>query len=137
MVMLFPTPGATQGSVTVQTDNAGLAKDATLKPASAGDIFNTAVLANTNFFGANLAPVTTPTTFRIYVVLSVSGVLSVIRKNGAPTVAEQMNAGNALAANAAYVFDIPVSAGDTINLQTSVGATILKCSVRELDGATA
>lgn len=104
-----------------------------LTPTSKGSIFNTAIGANTNFFAVNLAPTGTPTLFRIYVCLSVAGVFNVQRRNGGVTQTENLNAGNALVANAAYIFDILVDAGDTINLQTTVAATIIKCSVVEKD----
>lgn len=113
------------------TDPAALT--ALLLPISKGSIFNTAIGANANFFAANLAPTSTPTMFRIYVCLSVAGVFNIQRRNGAVTQTENLNAGNALVANAAYMFDILVDAGDTINLQTTVAATIIKCSVVEKD----
>jgi hypothetical protein len=74
--------------------------------------------------------------FRIYITLSVGGVLSVERSVGGTTVAEQLNSGNALTANCAYIFDIVVDSGETINFQTSVAATILKFSVREIDASS-
>ena len=104
-----------------------------LQPISKGSIFNEAIGANANFFAADLAPTSTPTLFRIYVCLSVAGVFNVQRTNGGVTVTENLNAVNELVANAAYMFDILVDAGDTINLQTTVAATIIKCSVVEKD----
>jgi hypothetical protein len=103
-------------------------------PLSLGIIFNTAVNANTNFFANSIAPVNVPCTFRIYICLSVAGILSVQRTKSSVTVAEQLNGGTALVANAAYIFDIIVDQGSTINLQTTgTGTTILKCIVIEKD----
>ncbi len=103
-------------------------------PLLKGRVFNTAVLAGTNFFAADLAPTNTPTTFRIYVCLDTGGVFSVQRASAAVTVAGELNSGGALAAEAAYMFDILVHEDDTINIQTSVGAQILYCLVIEVPG---
>ncbi|GAH17082.1 unnamed protein product [marine sediment metagenome] len=97
-----------------------------------GRIFNTAIALDTNFFAADLEPTNSPTTFRIYICLSADGTLSVQRTSAAATVAEELNQGIALEADAAYMFDILVHEDDTINLQTSVGAQILYCLVVEL-----
>ena len=105
----------------------------TLQSISKGSIFNTAIGANANFFAADLVPTSTPTLFRIYVCLSVAGVFNVQRTHGGVTVTENLNAGNALVANAAYMFDTLVDAGDTINLQTTVATTIIECSIVEKD----
>lgn len=111
----------------------GTALTTLLLPIPKGSIFNTAIGANTNFFAADLVPTSTPTLFRTLVCLSVAGVFNVKRTHGGVTVTENLNAGNALVANAAYMFDTLVDASDTINLQTTVAATIIKCSVVEKD----
>ncbi len=103
-------------------------------PIQKGMIFNTAVLAATDFFAADLEPTNTPTTFRIYIALDTGGTLSVQRTSAAVTIAEELNSGAALAADASYMFDILVHEDDTINLQTSVGAQILYCMVFEVSG---
>ena len=100
---------------------------------SKGRIFNTVVVANTDFFAADLTPSITPnTTFRIYIVLDAVEVLSVQRTSGGVTVAEELNGGNNLTADAAYMFDILVDALDGINLQVDQNATILYCLVVEV-----
>jgi len=48
------------------------------------------------------------------------------------TVSEQLNSGTALAANSAYMFDIIVEAGDTINIQYSVNATCICLKIVEI-----
>ncbi len=103
-------------------------------PIQKGIIFNTAVLAATDFFVADLAPTNTPTTFRIYIALDTGGVLSVQRTSAAVTIAEILNQNVALVASGAYMFDILVHEDDTINLQTTVGAQILYCMVFEVAG---
>jgi hypothetical protein len=95
-------------------------------------LFNTAVSANINIFAAGLTPTNSPTIFRIYACFDASGVLSVQRTKGAVTVSERLNGGVALSANAAYLFDILVESGESINLQYSVAATALSLKVVEV-----
>jgi len=95
-------------------------------------VFNTAVTANTDILPSDLSPTRNPATFRIYACFSVAGVLTVRRTSGGVTVSEQLNAGAALAANAAYMFDIIVERGETINLQYSVNATCICLKVIEI-----
>jgi hypothetical protein len=47
-----------------------------------------------------------------------------------------LNAGSNLAAGCAYLFDIAVESGDSINLQYSATGTVLVCKVMEV-GASA
>jgi hypothetical protein len=103
-----------------------------LRPILKGSVFNTAVTANTNVFSSDLSPTSTPTTFRIYVCFSASGVLTVKRTRAGVTISEQLNGGSPLSANAAYAFDIPVESGESINLQYSVDAVALKLTVIEV-----
>jgi hypothetical protein len=102
-------------------------------PIPKASIFNTAVLADTNFLSSDLSPTNTPTLFRIYICLSTSGVFSVRRSKGGVTVAENLNSGNPLLAGCAYMFDILVDSGETVNFQTTVAGTVLKLSVIEKD----
>jgi hypothetical protein len=99
-------------------------------------VFNTRVQAATNFFTADLTPSYTPCIFRIYITVDTGGVLSIRRTNGGTTVAENLNGGLALSANCAYMWDIVVDQGDTINFQTTVTATVLKLSVDEVSVGT-
>jgi hypothetical protein len=101
-------------------------------PILKGSVFNASVSANTNIFASDLSPTNSPTVFRIYATFNVSGVLSVIRTKAGNSVTEQLNSGNALNANAAYIFDIIVESGESINLQYSVNATALVLKVIEI-----
>jgi hypothetical protein len=105
-----------------------------LVPILKGSVFNTSVNANTNIFASDLSPTNSPTTFRIYACFSVSGVLTVRRTKAGTTVSEQLNGGNALTANAAYMFDVPVESDETVNVQYSVNATALKLAILEIPG---
>lgn len=105
-------------------------------PLFKGRVFNTAVAANTNIFATALSPTNTPTFFRIYACFNTAGILIVRRTRAAVTVSEQLNSGANLVANGAYMFDIVVESGETINLHYSVGATIISLKVVEVSGAS-
>ena len=100
-----------------------------------GAIFNTAVAASTDMFKAALSPTLAASVFRVYVVFNASGTLTVRRTRGPATVSEQLNAGTALTANAAYIFDILVKTGDTINLQYSIAGTTIVLLIFEMPTA--
>ena len=100
------------------------------------------LVAGTNWLGADLVPVNTPTTFRIMVAVSIGGNLSAVITNGGNTQVLLFNAiaGPALVAGALYTFEMLVAAGDTVNFRYSAaapGATIQKLIVEEVDAAVA
>jgi hypothetical protein len=123
------------GSVDIANTPSVAISSPSLVPVNKATIFNTAVSAATNILATALSPTNTPTRFRIYAAFSAAGILSVERTSGSTTVAEQLNSGNALTANASYLFDIVVESSQTINLQYSVAATALELSVDEIDMA--
>lgn len=86
-----------------------------------------------DFFGAALAPTNTPCLFRIMVLVSIAGVVSVNLIKGGVTVAMALNSGVALAAGCAYTFDVLIHSGDTFNMQTSVASNVT-CRVQEIVG---
>jgi hypothetical protein len=94
-------------------------------------VFNASITANADIFSQGIAPTRSPIIFRIYATFNASGVLSVVRTKGTTTVSELLNSGNPLNANAAYIFDIIVEQGETINLRYSVSATCLVLKVVE------
>jgi len=94
-------------------------------------VFNAPVTANTNIFNTDLAPTRSPVLFRVYVAFDTVGVLSIIRRRGTVSVVEQLNSGNSLNANSAYIFDVIVEQGETINFQYSVNANCLVLKVIE------
>jgi hypothetical protein len=100
---------------------------------------NQAITANTNIISATVGNQLTasnpPCIFRIYVVLSVSGILSVQRTKGGQTVAENLNQGVALTAAAAYMFDILVDNSEYIDFQSTATGLAVKMSVVEKDDA--
>jgi len=104
-------------------------------PILKGSVLNTAILADTDIFDDDLTPTGSPTAFRIYAAFDTAGVLTVMRTSDGTTVSEQLNAGGALSANAAYIFDIIVEYGESINIRYSVGATCIALKVVEVPGA--
>lgn len=95
-------------------------------------VFNLPCFGGFNMLPVELTPTSAVTTFRIYACFNTAGVVSVRRTEGGATVAENMNSGNAVAANAAYMWDILVTSLETINFQHSVGSTILYLLVVEV-----
>jgi len=121
--------------IAIRADAAGrLLVGTQSEPIVVGAIFNTVVALNTDFFAADLVPTNTPTTFRISVSLDAAGVLNVMRTEGGVTITEHLNENNALVADCLYEFNVTVAAGQTINVQHSVGGTILSCTVVEIYG---
>jgi hypothetical protein len=72
----------------------------------------------------DLVPFYTPCLFRTMVMLDTSGVFSVMLKNGGTVKTLLLNGGTALIASAAYMFDILVGAGDTVNFQTGASGNV-------------
>ncbi len=106
----------------------------------------TSITANTYFLPNSgtapstkgfVAPSHVPCLFRIYVSgFSASDVLTVARANAgfAQTgVAEVLNDGVALTANAAYIFDLVLAAGDKINLRYGSTCSVNVVRIIELD----
>jgi hypothetical protein len=104
----------------------GPATEATLVkivPIAKAAIFNTALPAAENaWLGADIAPTNSPSFLRIHVTVAVAGVIRVARTVGGVTVVEDLNAGNPLTQNAAYIFDVEWRTGDTVNFRYSVTA---------------
>ena len=107
------------------------------KPIAKGSVFNTSYgTASTNIFASDLTPTNTPSIFRIYIVVTgftTAPILSVKRSNdgGVTYVTENLNGGNALSNDVAYIFDIIMDSGEQINLQLDQTGTISKLSVAE------
>ena len=91
--------------------------------------------ANANILSADIAPSKDSGALRIYVCLSIAGVLSVSRTVSATARQEALNEGDALVAGAGYMFSVPWLAGETINLWFSAtGGTITKLQIDEAWG---
>lgn len=93
---------------------------------------NTAELAGVDILAAALAPTNSPATFRIAIAFNAVGVFSATVTRGGNTQVVNFNSGVNLNANAVYVFDLPVQAGDTVNFRYSVNATLMIMRVSEV-----
>jgi hypothetical protein len=99
-----------------------------------GSITNTAVSANANLFATGLTPSRRPLSeFVIYAVFQGAGKLKVFRTIAAGTTlaGEVLNTDVDLVANSAYVFSVPVTYGETINIQFTAAVTVTKLVVME------
>lgn len=108
-----------------------------LLPIAKAAIFNAALPAPEGaWLGADITPTNSPSYLRLYVCVAAAGVFRVARTVGGVTVVENINSGNNLVANAAYMFDIEWRTGDSINFRYSVGgANILVFRADEIGGA--
>jgi hypothetical protein len=109
---------------------------AKLIPIAKAAIFNTALpAAEANWLASDITPTNSPSYLRIYVCVSVAGVLRVARTIGATTVTESLNSGGALAADAAYMFTVPWRTGDSVNIRYSVATGTIKIlRIEEIGG---
>ena len=93
-----------------------------------------------NWLETDLIPIISPTTFRIQVAVSVTGVFSATVTNGENTQEVNFNvtSGPDLIEDGVYVFELLVHNGDSINFRYSVdGGTIKILRIQEIDAATA
>lgn len=116
------------------------ASEATLEkliPIAKAEIFDTALpAAEANWLASDISPTNSPSYLRIYVCVSISGILQVARTVGGTTITENMNSGTALTADAAYMFTVAWRTGDSINIRYSVtGGTIKTLRIEEIGGA--
>jgi len=93
-------------------------------------------LAAADMLAADLVPANTPCTFRVTGCFDAAGILSVETINGANPQVQRFNGGVPLNDNSLYMFEHLVHAGDAINYQYSVNATIMTFRVQEIVGAT-
>ncbi len=107
-----------------------------LNPLTRANEFNVAgYIAAADILAAALAPLNTPCSFRVEAGFDAAGILSATIIQAGVPVAVQFNGGVALNINSLYRFSLMVNAGDTINFQYSVNATILSLKVQEIIAA--
>lgn len=80
--------------------------------------------ADTDILGSDITPTNTPCLFRTMVMLETTGVFSAMLKNDGVTKQLKLNGAVALTADCAYMFDILVHSGDTVNFQTSASGNV-------------
>jgi hypothetical protein len=130
-----PATETTLSNIKSKTDNldALLSTRATettlakIVPIAKAALFNTALpTAESNWLASDITPTNSPSYLRIYVCVSVAGVLRVARTVGATTITENLNSGSSLAADAAYMFDVAWRSDDSINIRYSVTTGTIK-----------
>ena len=95
-----------------------------LAPLSVASQHGVAETADTDILASDITPTNTPCLFRVMVMLETVGVFSAILKSGAVSKTLKLNTGTNLLASCAYMFDILVHSGDTVNFQTSVSGNV-------------
>lgn len=105
---------------------------AVLAPLEKANEHNTAETAATDILAAALAPTNTPCLFRVMVAFDTAGIFRATITKGGNTQTVDFNGGENLAANALYMFDLIVHAGDTVNYQYSVNAQLMVLRVQEI-----
>ena len=118
----------------ISLDLANLSK---LIPIAKADLFNTDLpAAEANWLGSAITPTNSPSYLRIYVCVAVAGILRVARTVSAVTITEDLNSGNNLVADGAYMFTVPWRTGDSINVRYSVTTgKIKRLLIDEIGGA--
>jgi len=97
---------------------------------------NKSVTADTDILSTALTPTNAPCLFRIMVCLDTAGVFSAMITKGSSAQQLKFNSAGNLVADAAYLFDILVHSGDSVNFQHSAGATLKVLRVQEIVSAT-
>ena len=110
------------------------AKQVTRKaiPLEKAHIHDTAYTANADFLAADIEPSDPPCMFRIMVCLDTAAVFKVVVDDGSTEVDMEMNAGEQLVAQSAYIFDVLVHEDDTINFEADQNVQIEKFIVQEI-----
>lgn len=102
---------------------------------STGSIFNTALPAAEADWFATALDIPADGTMRVTAQVGVAGVLRVRITRSAVTISANLNSSSNLTASALYAFDVPVKAGDTLNLRYSVTTgNIDYCEVQFIKG---
>lgn len=107
-----------------------------LIPQARAEIHNVAVVAGVDILAAALGPNNAPCLFRVTVGFNVAGVLSVTITRAGNTQTLDLNHGVVLTAGCLFMYDLLVSAGDTINYQYGVNATCQILRLQEINAGT-
>jgi len=103
-------------------------------PLNRYDIFNVPLPSAESglMYGSLIPTLDDPSYLRIYICVSVAGVLRVVRTRYKTTITEDLNSGTVLTAGSAYTFTISWRKDDSINLRYSVsGGTIYRLLIDE------
>ena len=101
---------------------------------AANPLHNSAIVANVDFLAADITPGGTPSMLRVMISLAGAQEFRAVitREAVAQTVA--FNSGNALVADALYMFEMIVDLGDTVNFQVDGNTTIRVFRIHEIVG---
>jgi len=103
-------------------------------PIVRGEVFDTAVLANTDVFAADITPAR-PSAFRITVSIkagAADSILNVQLNDGSSSVGPDLNAGTALGNGTLSTFAFGTHPGVAVNFQFETGTTIGYLLVEEI-----
>ncbi len=105
-------------------------------PIPKADVFNTALpAAEANWLASDIVPTNSPSLLRIYICVSVAGIIRIARTQGVTLLTEDINRGATLVANSAYIFDVLWSRLDRLNVRYSVsGGVIRRLIINEMGG---
>jgi len=98
------------------------------------DLFNTSVAGGSDWFSEDVVA-DKDCLVRITVALDTATTLTGVITRNSTTITADYNGGNSLSANAFYLSDINLKAGDKFNLRCGADATVLMCAVSEIDYA--
>ncbi len=106
-------------------------------PIEKANVISTSLpIAESNILSTDISPTNSPSYIRIYICVSVAGVFRIARTIGNSTITENMNSGNNLTPDAAYIFTSEWRSNDTLNFRYSVtSGTITILRVDEIGGA--
>ncbi len=86
-------------------------------------LFNERITDSTDILTSDLTASDPPSLFRIYVAFDTELKLQVVRTVGTDTLIELLNEGNNLLQDSAYIFDIIVDDGESINFRAYIDGT--------------
>ena len=95
---------------------------------------NVSITADTDILSSDITPTNTPCLFRALVAFDTAGVFSAKITKSDDSQTTKFNEANNLVADAAYMFDLLVHEGDSINFQHSANATLKVLRVQEIVG---
>jgi len=97
---------------------------------------NVSITGSADILPSDLTPTNTPCLFRIMVSLDTAGVFAAMVTKAGSTQQLKLNEANNLVADAAYMLDLLVHSGDSVNFQHSADATLKTLRVQEVISAT-
>ena len=110
-----------------------LADTVRLEPMELANEQNLAVTADTDILTVAITPLNYPCLFRVMAAFSDAGIFRATITKAGDSQVVNFNSGNNLVAAAAYIFDLLIHEGGSVNFQYSVNATLQVLRVQEID----